>query len=234
MSGITLYHGTSTLFLESIKESGLGAVNPVEKYRLHELLAYLTSECELRTPDDLDFNRTKRTTYAMLNQDPFYRHPDDEQQRQLNFRHGATYLVAKEMGAAFYACQNRLGSELLSRCELLVRVLLTNREPVNIPLSLNGIGLEIAVNTQHLPILIEVNNVPLSCLNNEHGMPAEAEFNHLRSKCPTLTAEEYVRVAGVFELTQPIPSWALRYRRVMCQANITTADFVYRLNEIAG
>lgn len=231
--GVTLYHGTSTLFLDSIKENGLGAVNPVEKFRLHELLVFLANECERRTPNDPGFNQIKYTTYAMLNQDPLYRHPNDEKQRLLNFRHGATYLAAMEKGAVLYACQNRLGSELLSTCASLVSVLLTNKEPVNVPVELNGIDLQSVLNTEHLPILVEAQNVPLSSLNTEHGMSAEFAFNHLQSEDPTLTIEGFTRVVGVFELTQPIPSWALRYRRVMCQANITDASFSYRLNEIS-
>ncbi len=231
MSGVTLYHGTSTLFLDSIKESGLGAVNPVEKFRLHELLMFLKNECERRTPNDPGFNLIKLTTYAMLNQDPLYRHPNDEEQRLLNFRHGATYLAAIEKGAVLYACQNRLGSELLSTCASLVSVLLTNKEPVNVPRELNGIDLEAVLSSEHLPILVEAKNVPLSCLNTEHGMPAELAYNHLKAEDQTLTVERFVRIAGVFELTQPIPSWALTYRRVMCQANITNPNFTYRLSE---
>jgi len=233
MSGVTLYHGTSTLFLQSIKESGLGAVNPVEKFRLHELLVFLAGECERRTPNDPGFNRIKLTTYAMLNQDALYRNPGDKKQRLLNFRHGATYLAAMEKGAVLYACQNRLGSELLSTCASLVSVLLTNKEPVNVPRDLNGIDLEAVLNREHLPILVEAKRVPMSYLNTEHGLSAELVFDQLKAKDPKLTIEGFIRVAGVFELTQPIPSWALSYRRVMCQANITDADFSYRLSEIS-
>lgn len=211
----------------------MGAVNPVEKYKLHQLLVFLTSECERRTPHDPGFNRIKLTTYAMLNQDPLYRHPNDEKQRLLNFRHGATYLAAMEKGAVLYACQNRLGSELLSTCASLVSVLITNKEPVNVPRELNGIDLEAVLNREHLPIVVEAKNVPLSCLNTEHGMPAELAFNQMKSTSPALTEEGFIRIAGVFELTQPIPSWALRFRRVMCEANITNADFSYRMVEIS-
>ena len=62
-------------------------------------------------------------------------------------------------------------------------------------------------------------------------MPAELAYNHLKAEDQTLTVERFVRIAGVFELTQPIPSWALTYRRVMCQANITNPNFTYRLSE---
>lgn len=40
----SLWHGTSTVFLDSIREHGLGAINIAKKYKLIALLDYLYKE----------------------------------------------------------------------------------------------------------------------------------------------------------------------------------------------
>lgn len=49
------YHGTSSLFLRSIKKNGLGGINPNIDYKLLELLRFLYELSESKLQDNNDY-----------------------------------------------------------------------------------------------------------------------------------------------------------------------------------
>ncbi|MGB1019437.1 MAG: hypothetical protein ACPGVH_10195, partial [Chitinophagales bacterium] len=49
------YHGTSNIFLDSIKENGLGGLNPSIDFNLIEVLKYLRSKAETYLLKDKDY-----------------------------------------------------------------------------------------------------------------------------------------------------------------------------------
>jgi hypothetical protein len=102
---IDLYHWTSSLFLDTIVQNGLGAINPVMEWNLLELSkeVYKLSEEFL-----------KETTYFMISSDSFKRMAEQKPSTGFNFQHGDTYLSASRYTAANYAINKRYGSEILT------------------------------------------------------------------------------------------------------------------------
>lgn len=62
------YHGTSSIFLNSIIEFGLGGINPNIKYKNLELLQYLSLECEQKISNKEEYLVIRDASLGMANQ----------------------------------------------------------------------------------------------------------------------------------------------------------------------
>ncbi|MAQ95723.1 MAG: hypothetical protein CMM84_19625 [Rhodothermaceae bacterium] len=110
---IPLYHGTSSLFLPSIIEHGLGGRNPVGEYRAHDALRLALSVCDVHLVDDEEWVYLVRpTAVRMLG--------GEVTAGGFNFRHGAPYLSPSRRSATSYATSNKYGSEIISYAALLI------------------------------------------------------------------------------------------------------------------
>lgn len=94
---LPLYHGTSTLWMDSIRKNGLGGSMP----RLEEARALLESINKHIPPERKDM-----TLEMMVNQE----------QGAMNWQHGQVYFSLAFEDAKSYALSNSLGSEILSEC----------------------------------------------------------------------------------------------------------------------
>src|SRR5258706_12131897 len=130
---IPLYHGTSSLFEESIQEYGLGAVNPLTKYSVPSFVKLAFDVCNSCLSGDQDWETCKFAPSWVVTQESF----NDTS----NFQHGDTYLTPSRASAVGYALTNRYGSEMLStghklynlateRCVDLVRETGLSEHPV--------------------------------------------------------------------------------------------------------
>ncbi len=94
---LPLYHGTSTLWMDSIRKNGLGGAMP----RLEEVRALLGIINEHIPPERKDV-----MLEMMVNQE----------QGSMNWQHGQVYFSLAFEDAKNYALSNSFGSEILSEC----------------------------------------------------------------------------------------------------------------------
>lgn len=62
------YHGTSSIFIESIRKNGLGGINPNFEYRNLDLLRFLYVESEKYLMLDSKYLEMRSEVMAMVNQ----------------------------------------------------------------------------------------------------------------------------------------------------------------------
>lgn len=106
---IPLYHGTSSLFLDSISQYGLGAVNVVEK---HNVVPFLREAYDL-ADEVLEGDEYWESEGSLIHQMAL------QSNENFNFQHGHAYLTAFYTNASSYVKRNRLGSEIISQAEKL-------------------------------------------------------------------------------------------------------------------
>lgn len=169
--GIKLYHGTSTLFLDSILKKGLAGTNPIDDWKVLNLGLEIYTLCEKHLYGDNSFLNKKATFKEMI---------DQSNKGSFNFQHGQTYITPSKQTAIRYAINNEYGSEFLSRVIFFLKKLLE----LEINLVTNDLykkypkiyGL---LEARPSPVLIEINDVRKSDLLNEHGSEPESNFNLL-------------------------------------------------------
>ena len=155
---VPLYHGTSEIFMPSIRQHGLGAINPNAELRSRELLL------ELLDIDD---------GHQFL--DPMYRAEAEAISQQritaggFNYRHGGTYFSPSQTSAVRYALMHRWGSELLSKALDGLAQLETYNAVRVTALSEKYAAISELRAHAHRPALIEVSAVPLRRLRSEDG-----------------------------------------------------------------
>lgn len=193
---IPLYHGTSDLFYESIKQFGLGGRNQIQEFRVIELLRQLVTICQTNLP----------------NQEEWLVRMDDAERisRQgvtsggFNFRHGSAYLTPSSFTPANYATLNEYGSEALEHFMMLWNRLRENHIELSREIK-DGAHLIIAfAERPKLPLLIKLVDVPASILAAENGGLATDVFDRIEG----LIQEKFFSVMcqqANFELLKPFP-----------------------------
>src|SRR5262245_62044800 len=101
---IPLFHGTSTLFLDSIIDSGLGGINPVTEWKILELAKAIYPLVKEHIAHENDWMCKASSFGSMV----------EQKSAAMNFQHGDTYLTPAFRTAVRYAVDKRFGSELLS------------------------------------------------------------------------------------------------------------------------
>jgi hypothetical protein len=136
---VPLYHGTSSLWLDSIRSKGLGGAMPP----ISDALAFLTHLYEQCRHEAPSYGIEKMLAQASDG---------------ANWQHGQVYFSSEQAHAEDYARSNSLGSELLSECENYVRSLqITSLPDWYVAL----------VNQPRKPILITVSALNLADLEPE-------------------------------------------------------------------
>lgn len=147
---IPLYHGTSSIFVDSILEHGLGAKNPVRELGVHSFFKHAYEVYEQLFADD----PSKFVYERIMNQ-------------SIHFQHGAVFLSPSRDTAARYALSNKYGSELLSEA-----VILYDRTGKRDPNRLSDPEFRDSPVIQLLdekpqPVLVEVSDVPVKSVVEE-------------------------------------------------------------------
>jgi len=158
-----LFHGTSTVFVPSIRAHGLGGKNIVADWRILDFLragmAILDSHIDQSDPD---IRLQWRVLLAAASQ----------RVDHWNWRHGATYLTADKFKAIAYANSSPYRSELLG----FAGWLLEHCPPVCTPIldatMANYSELSECLRLPHEPLLICATGVPMSFLLTEKGEDA--------------------------------------------------------------
>lgn len=158
----SLFHGTSSLFLPSILEHGLGAKNPIEQLQVHRTLKYIVDLVESRYRNNEDWNSERWMYEKFLQQ---------ASSDRANWQHGQVYLSPSEIKAAQYACSNKYGSEMISETISL----LTERLP-DVKLSTHEHPIVKIQFAESRPVVIRVDAVPLEFLASECDQSMEKQL----------------------------------------------------------
>jgi hypothetical protein len=145
---LPLYHGTSDLFLDSIKEHGLGSKNPISELGVIKTLERVVqlAEKQLKTNDN----------YAEL--EWMYQNFINQKSSHQNWQHGQVYASLSK-GRAH---NNKYGSEIISETIGLYNIL---DDSSSLSLSENPI---LALSKSYYkPLVIKVENYPIEYLQSE-------------------------------------------------------------------
>jgi len=158
---VDLFHGTSTLFLDSIVQNGLGALNPITEWKLLELSKEVYN---------LSDQYLKETKLFQVSSFSFKNMTEQSNGGAFNFQHGDTYLSPSLKTAVHYAIHKEYGSELLTYTIKLLKELLNKDIPyVKQDLFSKYSKIFGLIESKPSPLLIQVKNVKASSLLNEHG-----------------------------------------------------------------
>lgn len=112
-----LYHATSTLFTDSIKEFGLGGFNIIKEFKVIELLKELEDLADSRLGNHDDWRYIPKTEVSYITKQAIL--PGG------NWQHGEVYLTPSLFTARNYS-KNKYGSEAISITFKLIELLSTH------------------------------------------------------------------------------------------------------------
>ena len=205
---ISLYHGTSKIFLDSIQESGLGAKDPNIMFKSHELLTEMFNLEGWNWSDDPELSTMELITRYTVDQ--------SVSGGGFNFRHGNTYLTPSKLTAVRYALINRLGSELLSTTiSLFDRLKVRDEGKAREVASKYPIISEL-LSLEHQPLLVEALRVPIRSLRSEQGDAPEVVIDQINNLPDGMDSKLFhvVFQQHNFELIYPLPAENLRYYEI--------------------
>ena len=191
-----LFHGTSSAFLPSIFEHGLGGRNPVASARAVECLKRLITLADNHLQDQESWE-SKRYVLELVTQ-----------QRvtgaNMNFRHGGAYCSPLENTAVKYALSNKHGSEIFSDCIGLYRELL-----ILAPETVSFLRAEFPEiyeldKSDSLPVLLTLRDVPVDALSTEQGEDPAESIAFVSSV--TTNLDMIILQQKNFELIKPVPA----------------------------
>jgi len=191
-----LYHGTCTLFVESIGRHGLGGWNPVKEWRVLECLRKVLPIAEKHVASSEIIRNNIGNAQSMAKQ----------VNGGLNFQHGAVYLSPSRETAVRYACGKKKGSELISRTILLIEELCRlDVKEVKTDLFQEFPEMFDVMDIDAAPVLIQIPQVDTDMLLSERGgAPADtlAKIRDIQTRFPDRW--EQLGQQLNFRLTQPI------------------------------
>ncbi|MET4138127.1 hypothetical protein [Pedobacter sp. UYP1] len=228
-NGQSYWHGTSTIFLESIRKTGLGAINPSRDWKLLELLAFLYNEIITLKINNEVFEIHRVSIAAAISQSTL-----DYGDIKLNFQHDGVYISASSIRAATYACENHVGSELLQKCMVLLSILISTGNEPEIPKELDILQIRQYLSVAAKPIMIEIREVPDSDLLFEDGTDAAEKLSDLRdvfAKLPIPQQFEKLQFYN-FRLLKPVQPALLYIYDVDFEGSVKTRDFQFYLTRI--
>ena len=205
---VSLYHGTSKIFLGPIQESGLGVKDPNIMFKSHELLTEMFSLEGWNWSSDPELSAMELTIRYTVGQ--------RVSGGGFNFRHGNTYLTPSELTAVCYALNNPLGSELLSMTiSLFDRLKVRDEGKAREVASKHPIISEL-LSLEHQPLLVEALRVPIRSLRSEKGDAPEVVIDQINNLTDGIDPELFPIVCQQcnFELTHYLPADNLRYYEI--------------------
>jgi|LauGreSBDMM110SN_4_FD.fasta_scaffold138073_1 hypothetical protein len=179
---IPLYHGTSSIFIESIISDGLGAISQNANYDI-ELFRKI---CSAHHKSDWQSDWWKDNSYtweSMLNQ---------KTGKFSNFRYGGIYLSPSQENAAGYAKNNSYGSELLSSIIEALQDLESFDQNLALQLVPKGHWIRYVMTQKHQPILLTIKNMKISDLSTEKEQSTKELIEHMEDmliKCPNMPTD---------------------------------------------
>ena len=193
---IPLYHGTSNIFLESIRQCGLGGANAIERFAVQQFFEEIFRFSEDVLSGDPEWEACKFAPKLLRDQISYG--------DSANFQHGDTYLTPSRASAVGYALTNRYGSELISNAYRLLS-LVRERCPEfieNSALRTHPLMELFALGSK--PVVISLRNVPVEILLGEGGDGPQRALDRLRMLWPVAGTLGVVMNIN-FRLRRPVP-----------------------------
>jgi hypothetical protein len=228
------YHGTSSIFLESIRECGLGGINPNIEYRNLDLLKFLSAESEKHLLDNEEYLKIRNSVVAMARQTDLIIRTDTGEDLVFNYRHDGIYVSLTRERAVIYACINGYGSEILAYSIDMYLKLKNKFKNFQLPNELNRFGIEKFVNKKHKSILIEIDGLNETELETEYGDDAKILLDKLRIKIPNMSPKEKFELLQYanFKLLTPVPIDKIRFFEIDFDGHPGDRDFAWTLSRI--
>lgn len=191
----TLYHGTSTVFLNGIIKYGLGGMNPISDWKVLDLARELNPLVQQHFAEQYAL---KAATFQQM---------VDQSCGNWNFQHGDTYLAPSQDTAIRYAVTEKYGSELLTYTlfflDELVRI---NAPGVRDDLYQRYRTAFDTLDINPAPLLIKLRAAPIRSLASERGGDATKVLERMEvtaSENPDLF--EVLHQQDNFRLCSPVP-----------------------------
>lgn len=171
-----LFHGTSSIFIDSIKNFGLGGQDIAEKYQVKKKFEELINFFKNTDFNSLWWEREGFICEKMIE--------GSVSNSGFNFRYGGIYLTPSIETARSYANSNKYGSELLSYCIAAYKEL----EKIN-----HKIATEIIPTTDSLhnlmklngsPVVLKVTEIPKENLATEQGTSIDTQLIKMKNSPP--------------------------------------------------
>lgn len=210
------FHGTSTIFLDSIKKHGLGTINPNIELKNLDVLKFLFELCETQIPHNSRYQKLRDSSWAMAHQGINELVDEKGNRLNLHYRHDGIYVSLSRIRAATYAVLNKYGSEILERCIQLYELLIEERIEFEIPSEIDLFNFRQYIEFESKPIIIEVRGVPDEDLEKEDGKTAKEALDFLRREIPKMSQKEEFEFLQYcnFKLLKPIAVEQLRFYEI--------------------
>jgi hypothetical protein len=226
------FHGTSSVFINSILKFGLGGINPNYDNKNLDTLSKLFNLSEKNLMDKQEFLKLYDTTKAMSLQAKL-KVVRNGKEELLNFRHDGTYISLSVERAASYATLNKYGSEILCRIFNLMDLLDAYKidySKLDIPFEY----LEQIKKSNHKPIIIHIKEVKEELLEKEDGKTAIESLNWLRSTYSTISKGlkyEFFQSCN-FKLLEPVTAINLEIYEVDFEGKFGQPDYDFTMTKI--
>jgi len=211
-----LYHGTSNLFLSQIVQSGLGGQDVIAQWRVLTLAHRIHPLVQNHLAQEDDLILQVQSFGWMC----------EQRNGHFNFQHGHAYLSPSEKTAVRYAIDKRYGSELLTYTlallEELIRRSLIDREGA---LSREFHEVFYLLGRTFAPMLVEVDNVSIHTLLDEHGDNPQANLDVL--------AESLAKGSEIAELMLQQTNFRLAQAAPLADLTFWLLDFGLRRSGIS-
>ena len=179
---IPLYHGTSSIFLESIIQHGLGS--PINELQYNIKLFKRICDAHNNTRwQSIWWRNNSYVWECMLHL---------KSSSTVNFRYGGTYLSPSQQNAAGYAQNNPYGSELLSSIIEAILDLETFDPDLAFKLIPTNHWIRNVMLQKYRPILLTIEKLKVSDLTTEKDnstINLLKEIEGIAKKCPNIPTD---------------------------------------------
>lgn len=204
MGKLTLYHGTNSLFLESIKQYGLGGIDIVEQTNVLPLVKELNELALLELENEyMDYGwGMLRMTIGFI--------CDQSAGSQINWQHGEVYLSPSVNKAMGFAVKNRYGSELFTNLKYLIDFIDRHTDAKAQAHLAKYPAVKELLYKEGRPIVLELTDLTPEDLLDEGGLPSNTFFLETLHYLKTLSDDEKnekdnpLDIIG-FRLKKPMP-----------------------------
>jgi hypothetical protein len=234
---LEFFHGTSSIFMGSIKKHGFGGLNPNIHFNFLKTLRYLVQLCDNYLDENSGYDEKLRSvSHAMaLQTELVFTNSNTGCQTTFNFEHKHMYVSLSYLRAVVYAITNTYGSEILERCIILYNLLLKyGYEDLinNAPFDLQSFKRFIEM--KRIPIIIKFKISDFSYLQKENGDEALYELTEYTNRLPSMTAQERFEIPQFlnYRLLKIIPSSELNFYSIDYCNKPGEPEFEFTLSEI--
>ncbi len=192
---VTLYHGTNSIFMDSILEKGLGYCNPISDLNVKATAAAVFELAKEHISESILYQKNFVSFNKMIKQ---------EVTKSFNYQHGQTYLSPSMETASNYAVSNLYGSEFVSYTLKFIEELIKHDISIVKDLANDNPDLFNLLRLRSSPILIGLDDLPISWLKDERGNSPEHNIKYLQE----IQGNSYESLCKQtnFRLTSVVPS----------------------------